>query len=210
MKKRYLIIGILVLLVFSFILLGFMKSDLDIFSIFKKAKENQSEDIPDDTVVSVNGEVIKKSYIDTLVEYKTASNKNAREYEKENGLEVQNRTVDRKEIIENEIRNTVIWQETQRLKLVVDYDSAYIEAKSIYEQSKADKTVTEELKQYMSAMDLTEEEYIEFYAKSYQKQLSQQKLYENVTADAEKSQKVAVFNEYVENLIKKSDIKYYE
>ncbi len=204
MKKK--LIWLVVLLIFiilaSFAVLVFAESE--IFSLFNKFARTSSKS-NEEIVAVVNGEKITKKHIDFIVEYKTLSNKNAEQYEKENGLEVKTRTVDRKQIINEEIKKVVIWQETQKQNLVVDYEEAYKQAKQIYEGSKSDKYVKEELEEYMKANDLSESEYIELYAKSYQKQLSQQKLYEKITECIDDS-KQEYYSNYVDELVKNSEI----
>lgn len=193
--------------IFAIILVLFIllsSTQTEIFSLFQKFKNSDTKS-NEDIVATVNGENITKKHIDFIVEYKTLSNKNASQYERDNGLDVKARTVDREEIIQQEIEKVVIWQETQKQKSVVDYDYAYNQAKQIYESSKSDEYVTEELNEYMKANDLSEDEYIELYAKSYQKQLSEQKLYEKITENITES-KEEYFRNYVDELVKSSKI----
>lgn len=203
--KRKSVLIIILLVSFALILFTLMSyAGTEVFSLFKKFR-NTTTKSNEEIVAIVNGEKITKKHIDFIVEYKTLSNKNAQMYEKENGLEVKQRTVDREEIILQEIKKVVIWQETQKQNLVVDYEYAYKQAEQIYEGSKSDKYVTEELEAYMKANDLSKKEYIKLYAKSYQKQLSEQKLYKKITENVSES-KEEYFQNYVNKLVESSEI----
>ena len=204
MKRKLSVIIILLILLVLVLFTVLSNAQTEIFSLFERFKNSDTKS-DEDIVAVVNGEKITKKHIDFIVEYKTLSNKNAEMYEKENGLEVKQRTVDREEIILQEIKKVVIWQETQKQNLVVDYEYAYKQAKQIYEGSKSDEYVTEELNAYMKANDLSEDEYIELYAKSYQKQLSEQKLYEKITENITES-KEECFQNYVDELVASAKI----
>lgn len=170
---------------------------------FISSTKNQEEE---EIVVEVNGEKIYRSSIDSLVLSKQIIAENAQQLNNSE-TETFDEEAAEKEVIEEQIRDIVVFQKAEELGLTVSYEEAYVEAVDAYTLAKELNEEQVAIK-YMEAMDMTEEEYLEQIGKVYQKMLTRAKLYEKFAEGREESYDVVAseYEEYIQELISEADI----
>ena len=155
---------------------------------------------PKTVVATVEGEAIYQETIDAAVI--------AKEIEQENAG--QTKAVDAKDVLKDQIRKTVIWQQAVKLGLEADYEDAKAEIEEAYHVVMEENGKNADfLKKYMKAMQFTEEEYLKAAAKVRQYSLTRGNLYLHVTEDMRgtEEEKRSAYEKYVDDLIAKADIR---
>ena len=161
----------------------------------KKTKSSTSKTV----VAVVDGEKLYQENIDAAVI--------AQEIIQENTGET--KSVDSKEVLEEQIRMVVTSHEAVKLGLEADYETAKAEIEESY------RLVMEEngenaafLQKYMKELELTKAEYIEAAAKTRQNSMTRGNLYSHFTKEMKgtEEEKKAAYEEYVDGLVEKADI----
>ncbi|MBR4072940.1 MAG: SurA N-terminal domain-containing protein [Clostridia bacterium] len=178
------------------------KSAQSLFEAGKKSFEST------EVVAIVNGEKIYKGKIDYLVTAKEISQKNEEQSSDVSSFSSEDFA---EQVLNEQIRNIVVRQEAERIGLKVSYEESYNEAKNNYDIVKeAGGTNYEIIISFMNEMGYSEKEYLEKSAEVYAEMLLRGKLYTHFTQDktGNYEELVELYNIYVDELIKKADIKY--
>lgn len=163
------------------------------------AAEKTKPGSPKTVVATVEGEEIYQETIDAAVI--------AKEIELENAG--QTGTVDAKDVLEEQIRKTVIWQQAVKLGLEAKYEDAKAEIEEAYHAVMEENGKNAEfLRKYMETMQFTEEEYLKAAAKERQYALTRGNLYLHVTEGMKGTdeEKKAAYENYVDDLVANADI----
>lgn len=170
-------------------------------------ESTKNTDSDDKTVVAiVEGKEIFKETIDFLAEGEKISNQNSPSTSGEVLSEV-----DTNAILQKQIRNMVVLAEAERLGLSASFEEAEAYTKQNFELVKEIGGQTyETILDYMEAMEMSEEEYLEKAAEANRNMLTRGKLYEKFVEGktGTRAELEAEYEKYVEELIEKADIEY--
>lgn len=207
MKKKFklILVFIFVIAVIAFLLLAtdslFNKSTIDTSS------NTQQTDNKEKTVVAVvDGKEIYQETIDFLAKGEEISQKNTALVTGETPTEV-----DTDAILQKQIRNMVVLAEAERLGLTVSLEEAEEYTRDNYELVKEIGGQNYEvILDYMEAMNMTEDEYLEKATQTNRNMLTRGKLYEKFVEgkSGTNEELTAEYEKYVEELIEKADIEY--
>lgn len=193
----------------------------------EKALEEQRVYLEDDKALmentsvaaKVNGTPIYQWQIDvelnknnrTLEYYRTqVDNMNLSEEEKSKYTELYTATLllNKKDILNKFIRDTVIQSEIGKRGLFPTDEEVMPEAQKHYENIKKSPEVYVSLQLYMEVMDLSEEAMFDIIIDENKKAMGQKRLYEQVTAGVENDMdKEKVFNSEADKWVSKADVK---
>lgn len=213
MKKVALIIGICVVLVVV-VSLGVAGMDyfnqsaddfLDTASPFKST-ENLT------VIATVGDEKIYQETIDFLMEGYKFSQKNFTQNKTSSEIAIQSETLPtEKEIIREQVKKLVILQDAEKLGLKADYEESYQCAKDNYDLA---KKVNDEnyklIESYIKKLNLTETEYLDLIAQSYQNSFTRANHYKKFIEDKTGTDEElkSQYDNYVNELIENADIIY--
>ncbi len=166
---------------------------------------------PEKILLTADNREIFKETIDFLVEGDNFSKQNLIEQAPDLYPEEYYQPKTREEIINEQIRSSVILNEAEKLGLYVDYDEAYKIGKDAYDITLQNKDENYEfLLKYMEVLGLSEEEYLDLVAKSYQTSMMKSNLYREFTKDKRGNEEELKkqFEIYVDELVEKAEIIY--
>lgn len=201
MKKYFIISFSALLLIFSLVIsISFFKRDAD--------TDNGQKDV----VAIIGDKKIYQENIEMVKASEALSNKQKEEYAQQNGLPVPKFSQrDEEEILEQLIRQNVIYQQAETDGILPSYADAYSMAEENYNIIiKQNNENTEFLKNYMRALNIHEKEYIKRSAESNRFLMAQNNLYKKFIEGKSGTDEElkAQFEKYVDTLVEKADIQY--
>ncbi len=209
MKKLFVIISIIIVIVISFcsaIVIADKFFDTDKQKILDAAKKAKIEN---KTVVAiVEGEKIYQETIDFLAVGEEISQKNTASIVGDENLV---EGVDKQEILNKQIRDMVVFTEAKKNGLEATDEEARKYTLENYEMVKEfDPDGYRFLLDYMDEMNITEEKYLDLLIDTNKEMLTRAKLYDKFAEGKSGTydEIVAEYEKYVEDLISKADIEY--
>ncbi len=202
-KRTFIFLFLIILLLIIFFAIFFVNKSINLneFELLKKA--NSAERI---VVAIVDGKEIYQETIDFLATGEEISIRNT-----PSSVSDSEAKVDKDEILQKQIRNAVVLAEAERLGLTVSLEEAEEYTKENHKLVKEIGGDTYKMiLDYMDAMEMTEEEYVEICTEVNRNKMTRARLYEKFAKGKEGTydEIVVEYEKYVDELIQKADIKY--